>query len=55
MAASPLCDGPRFARNLDAAFRDMWRAWCREQSGKQAAVRIGNVVLGRAESILVAP
>jgi protein O-GlcNAc transferase len=28
MAASPLCDGPRFTRNLEAAFRAMWREWC---------------------------
>ena len=27
MAASPLCDGPRFARALEAAFREMWRRW----------------------------
>jgi protein O-GlcNAc transferase len=25
---SPFCDGPRFARALDAAYRDMWRVWC---------------------------
>ena len=25
---SPLCDGPRFARNLEAAWRGMWRHWC---------------------------
>jgi predicted O-linked N-acetylglucosamine transferase (SPINDLY family) len=25
MADSPLCDGPRFARNLEAAFVKMWR------------------------------
>lgn len=25
VAASPLCDGPRFARHLEAAFRHMWR------------------------------
>ena len=25
---SPLCDAPRFAGNLEAAFRRMWRHWC---------------------------
>lgn len=30
MAASPVCDGPRFARHLEAAFRQIWREWsCR--------------------------
>lgn len=28
MAASPLCDGPRFARDLETAYRAMWRRWC---------------------------
>lgn len=28
LAASPLCDGPRFTRQLEAAFRTMWREWC---------------------------
>ncbi len=28
MAASPLCDGPGFARALDSAYRAMWRKWC---------------------------
>jgi predicted O-linked N-acetylglucosamine transferase (SPINDLY family) len=28
MAASPLCDGARFARNLEAAYRNIWRNWC---------------------------
>ncbi|MCG5075020.1 tetratricopeptide repeat protein [Paraburkholderia tagetis] len=28
MAASPLMDGERFARNMEAAFRLMWRDWC---------------------------
>ena len=25
---SPLCDYDGFARNLEAAYRDMWRTWC---------------------------
>ncbi|MDA1088906.1 MAG: tetratricopeptide repeat protein [Proteobacteria bacterium] len=31
MAASPLCDEPRFARNFADAMRNVWQAWC---SGK---------------------
>ena len=27
MAASPLCDGPRFARNLEEIYRAIWRAF----------------------------
>ncbi|WP_321846666.1 tetratricopeptide repeat protein [Paraburkholderia bannensis] len=30
MQASPLMDGARFARNMEAAFRHMWQAWCDE-------------------------
>lgn len=32
MAASPLCDGPRYARNFEAALRWIWRRWCKGQS-----------------------
>jgi protein O-GlcNAc transferase len=28
MEASPLMDAPRFARGLEAGYREMWRAWC---------------------------
>jgi protein O-GlcNAc transferase len=28
MAASSLCDGARFTRGLEAAYRTMWRTWC---------------------------
>jgi protein O-GlcNAc transferase len=28
LAASSLCDGPAFARKIEAAFRQMWRLWC---------------------------
>ncbi|MGD0464911.1 MAG: tetratricopeptide repeat protein [Tepidisphaeraceae bacterium] len=30
MKASPLMDAPRFARNVEAAYRDAWRRWCAE-------------------------
>jgi predicted O-linked N-acetylglucosamine transferase (SPINDLY family) len=30
---SPLCDAPRFGRNLGTALRHTWRAWCAEQAG----------------------
>jgi predicted O-linked N-acetylglucosamine transferase (SPINDLY family) len=29
VAASPLCDGPRFATDLLALLRGVWREWCR--------------------------
>jgi protein O-GlcNAc transferase len=28
MEASPLADAPRFARSIEAAYRQMWRQWC---------------------------
>lgn len=28
MEQSPLMDAPRFARNMEAAYREMWRRWC---------------------------
>jgi predicted O-linked N-acetylglucosamine transferase (SPINDLY family) len=28
MTQSPLMDAPRFARNIEAAYRDMWKRWC---------------------------
>ena len=31
MASSPLMDAPRFARNVEHAYREMWRAWCMKQ------------------------
>lgn len=30
--ASPLCDGARFTRKLELAYRDIWRTWCRHQT-----------------------
>jgi predicted O-linked N-acetylglucosamine transferase (SPINDLY family) len=31
MQASPLMDAPRFARTIEAAYRQMWRNWCAGQ------------------------
>ncbi len=28
MELSPLMDAPKFARNMEAAYRQMWRTWC---------------------------
>ncbi|MBI5558348.1 MAG: tetratricopeptide repeat protein [Deltaproteobacteria bacterium] len=28
VSASPLCDGPGFTRDLEGAYRAMWRTWC---------------------------
>jgi predicted O-linked N-acetylglucosamine transferase (SPINDLY family) len=28
MERSPLMDAARFARNIEAAYRTMWRTWC---------------------------
>ncbi len=33
MKASPLCDAPRFGRNLGACLRSAWRDWCETQPG----------------------
>jgi predicted O-linked N-acetylglucosamine transferase (SPINDLY family) len=37
LLASPLCDAPRFARNLEAAFRGMWQKWCERQKALDQA------------------
>jgi predicted O-linked N-acetylglucosamine transferase (SPINDLY family) len=33
LEASPFCDGPGFTRDLEAAYRAMWRAWCESPLG----------------------
>lgn len=37
LLASPICDAPRFAHNLEAAFRGMWRSWCDQQALARSA------------------
>jgi predicted O-linked N-acetylglucosamine transferase (SPINDLY family) len=34
MKQSPLMDAPRFARNIESAYRQMWRNWCQTKSAK---------------------
>jgi len=38
MEASPLMDGPRFARNMEERFRQIWREWCENGSGASGAL-----------------
>jgi predicted O-linked N-acetylglucosamine transferase (SPINDLY family) len=33
MKKSPLCDSGAFARDVENAYRGMWRRWCEEQRG----------------------
>jgi predicted O-linked N-acetylglucosamine transferase (SPINDLY family) len=37
MEQSPLMDAPKFARNVEAAYRQMWRTWC--ESGCDGAAK----------------
>ena len=39
LLASPLCDGVAFTRGLEAAYRDLWRRWCRS---RRDGSRVGN-------------
>ena len=37
LQSSPFMDETGFTRDLEAAYRDMWRIWCRKQPGVSAA------------------
>jgi predicted O-linked N-acetylglucosamine transferase (SPINDLY family) len=32
--SSPLCDAARFARDMEGAYRDMWRRWCKRPADR---------------------
>jgi predicted O-linked N-acetylglucosamine transferase (SPINDLY family) len=34
MRASPLMNAPQFARDVEAAYRQMWRSWCQRRTGR---------------------
>ena len=34
VAASPLCDGPARARQVDRLYRALWRRWCKETADR---------------------
>jgi predicted O-linked N-acetylglucosamine transferase (SPINDLY family) len=36
LQASPLMDAPRFARNIEAAYRQMWRNWCQQPGNSRS-------------------
>jgi len=42
MAASPLMDAPGFAREVEAAYRQMWRTWCAGKPVQSATSADGN-------------
>jgi predicted O-linked N-acetylglucosamine transferase (SPINDLY family) len=37
MRLSALMDAPRFARNIESAYRQMWQRWCREHRDAELA------------------
>jgi predicted O-linked N-acetylglucosamine transferase (SPINDLY family) len=39
MIASPLMDARRFTRNVESAYREAWRIWCRKQASQRATIR----------------
>jgi predicted O-linked N-acetylglucosamine transferase (SPINDLY family) len=39
MLASPLMDAPRFAKDVENAFRQMWQAWCGAQEAGASIIR----------------
>jgi predicted O-linked N-acetylglucosamine transferase (SPINDLY family) len=47
MRASPLMDAARFTRNLESAYRRMWRTWCDRQERRSLFARFMNGVRKR--------
>lgn len=39
LEGSPLMDGARFARNMEAAYRQMWQSWCAPEGAASESAR----------------
>jgi predicted O-linked N-acetylglucosamine transferase (SPINDLY family) len=52
LRASPLCDAPRFARAMEAAYRDIWQRWCATQA--EGAAPAGEAPPDAPEDIIAA-
>jgi protein O-GlcNAc transferase len=51
MRASPLMDGPRFTRHLEAAYRSMWQRWCEGQHrGPRVSINLPNSSLSQSSN-----
>ena len=46
MRQSPLMDAARFARNIESAYREAWRAWCRRQVSVNDRVEVQTFTSG---------
>jgi predicted O-linked N-acetylglucosamine transferase (SPINDLY family) len=51
MRASALMDAPLFTRNLESAFRLMWRSWCAERSNRSIIGRLMAGVRNRLSAV----
>jgi protein O-GlcNAc transferase len=54
MRHSPLMDAGRFARNIESAYRDAWRSWCRRQVPPRDSVEVQTFTsdLGKPRKVL---
>jgi predicted O-linked N-acetylglucosamine transferase (SPINDLY family) len=50
MRASPLMNAPRFARDIEAAYRQMWRTWCTNSFNKRQIRWIISPEISRPQS-----
>ena len=49
MRNSPLCDAKAFARDMEAAYRDMWRRWCAKTATEESLAFDSSAAIQRSE------